>query len=829
MKKSADKIFFRPIIPLLLAVMTGIIAGAWIPGYTAWACGSSAIFAAVIIVTIKRCKYTFFAPLILYASLGYLSLQPWVSPHFPAHHINHFLDKQAYEITGTIKSEPYRDGRRTRFIIEADHLVRENFFSLATGRIQMAVYGKCPDLMIGDTIRFKSKIRSFRNFGNPGAFNYQQYMTFRGISGAAYTSGKHLSIIEKPPKSGISRRISNFRKKLSQFIETTAGVGDEGAVLKALIIGDRSGISNELYEIFRRTGVGHLLAISGLHIGMIATVSFFLFRTCLSYIKPALWYAWTRKGAAILSLIPVCIYGILAGLSPSTQRAVIMVWVFLMTFLLQRDQNPINTLFVAAFIILTVYPPSLFSISFQLSFTAVFSIIYGFEWRGGKREIRKPVANTEAFRNTLASYIYASTFAILGTLPFSMRYFNQVSLVGLFGNLVAVPLIGIVVVPLGLFSAFLYLLSHHAAAILLNVPKIFLTFVLYLLEILSELPNAAIKTITPSIAEIICYYILVWALLNIIKQTQTNRKLATQVAVIIFLIFCIDGGYWIYRRHFQPDLRATMIDVGQGTAALLEIPGGKNMLIDGGGFSDNATFDVGAKIIAPFLWRKKITTVHTLILTHPNSDHLNGLLYIAEHFNVKEIWTNGEPGKTMGYLKLLETVKNNKISMPPYDALPRSTNVNGVRLDILYPPEDFLVRKKTEKWRNTNNNSLVVRIQFGDTSLLFPGDIEKKAEAEMVRLNGNTIKSTVLISPHHGSRGSSSEVFLEEVSPHWVIVSSGWRNRFRLPHPSVLSRYEKHGCKVINTALNGAVSITSNGRSVTVKPFNPTHAVLSKN
>jgi competence protein ComEC len=506
-------------------------------------------------------------------------------------------------------------------------------------------------------------------------------------------------------------------------------------------------------------------------------------------------------------------------MSPSTQRAVVMVWVFLMTFLLQREQDPINTLCVAALIILTVHPPSLFSISFQLSFMAVFSIIYGFDCLEGKKDPHRPIANGNTFQKTLRSYIYASVFAILGTLPFIMRYFNQISQVSLFGNLLAVPLIGIVVVPLSLLSAFLYPISHHAAAILLYPAEIILSVILYLLKLLSGVPYAAIKTITPSIVEMVCFYLLGWALLAIAKRNGGKRKLALRVVVIVSIILCIDGGYWMYRRHFHPNLRATIIDVGQGSAALLEFPGGKNMLIDGGGFSDNSTFDVGARIIAPYLWRNKITTIDTLILTHPNSDHLHGLLYIAEHFNVKQIWTNSEPGKTMGFSKLLDIVQKNKISMPPYNMLPRIYYLNGARLEILYPSTDFQNRKKTEKWRSTNNNSLVVRILFGATSLLFPGDIEKKAEAEIVQFHGESLKSTLLISPHHGSLGSSSEEFLEKVSPEWVIISSGWRNRFGFPHPSVVERYKKHGCRIINTAHKGAVTISTDGRSTTVKPF----------
>jgi competence protein ComEC len=298
-----------------------------------------------------------------------------------------------------------------------------------------------------------------------------------------------------------------------------------------------------------------------------------------------------------------------------------------------------------------------------------------------------------------------------------------------------------------------------------------------------------------------------------------RRKLAFGVAAMASILLCVDGGYWIYHRYFNPNLRATVIDVGQGNATLLEFPVGKTMLIDGGGFSDNTTFDVGEKIIAPFLWRNKISTVDRLILTHPNSDHLNGLLYIAEHFNVKEIWSNSEPRRTKGYLKLLDIVKENRISMPAFSAMPRTTTINGVRLDILYPPSDFLVRMIEDNWRNTNNNSLVLKVRFGSTSLLFPGDIEKKAEAEIVLLNRERLRSTLLMAPHHGSRSSSSVKFLAEVSPDWIVISSGWRNRFRFPHPSVLKRYEDRGCQVISTALNGAIFIKSDGNSMTVKPF----------
>ena len=203
----------------------------------------------------------------------------------------------------------------------------------------------------------------------------------------------------------------------------------------------------------------------------------------------------------------------------------------------------------------------------------------------------------------------------------------------------------------------------------------------------------------------------------------------------------------------------------------------------------------------------------------PNSDHLNGLLYIAKHFNVKQIWTNSEAGKTNGYSQLLELVKRNGIPMPHYTSIPRLINLAGAQLEILYPPMDFLTRKQKDKWRNTNNNSLVVKIRFGSISMLFPGDIEYEAETELASLKGDRLESTLLIAPHHGSRASSSETFLEKVSPDWVIISSGWRNRFGFPHPSVLKRYEKHGCHVLNTARCGAITVTTDGNSLNITPF----------
>ena len=366
--------------------------------------------------------------------------------------------------------------------------------------------------------------------------------------------------------------------------------------------------------------------------------------------------------------------------------------------------------------------------------------------------------------------------------------------------------------------------------------------------------------------EIGCYYVFCWALLNLHRQprlasmqpgrsgkpastsvTQRSKRSFSgidsglgkilnishgflfkrisqnnpAITVLILVIVTLTGDtcYWLYQRFGDTDLRVTVIDVGHGSASLLEFPGGYTMLIDGGGFADNSAFDVGAAIVAPLLRRKKIRTVDTLILSHPNSDHLNGLIFIARHFRVKNVWTNSEARNTLGYQNFMEVIAKKKIVSPSFADMPRSFWINGIKLDLLYPPQGFLKRKETEKWRNANNNSLVVKVSVGSKSFLFPGDIMAAAEEELIGMAGGKLDSTVLIAPHHGSRSSSSTAFLGEVNPEVIIISCGRRSRFKLPHPTVLNKYQRLGYGIFRTDLNGAVSVSTDGQRLEIKPF----------
>ncbi|MCP4695182.1 MAG: MBL fold metallo-hydrolase, partial [Desulfobacterales bacterium] len=482
-------------------------------------------------------------------------------------------------------------------------------------------------------------------------------------------------------------------------------------------------------------------------------------------------------------------------------------------------------------LILMVHPPALFSVSFQLSFTAVFSILYGLtKWRipaefddGPWRKLGK----------RLLSFMAVSLFAILGVLPLALRYFNQTSLVGLGANLIAVPLIGFIVVPLGLLSALVSLFSAPAASLGFLAGAMVLKPALGFITIISGFPLAAIKTVTPSFLEICWYYTFLGAVTNIRGPSSPRplvspgaslplfrrllslprRKIARIILAAVVIVIIADAAWWTRVRLYHEDLRVTVMDVGQGSAALVEFPGGPCMLVDGGGFSDNSIFDVGARVTAPVLWGKKIKTVDILALSHPNSDHVNGFTYIADHFNVKTLWSNNEPADTLGYERFMETIKNEKTTIENFKTMPREFEIEGVRISVLNPPRDFLSKIKEENWRDSNNNSLVLKLQFGAISILFPGDIQSRAEAEITALAGDSLPSTVLLAPHHGSKTSSTPIFLDKVNPEIVIISSGWRSRKRFPTPGVLQRYQQRQCRIYRTHAHGAITLTTDGKT----------------
>lgn len=803
---------YRPAIFFLFAIILGILVGVCFPG-------NRVAFAAFLLVLLglapcfaSEHKFLIVFVSALFFIYGHLAICRTIAPNFPENHTTRFADgKKKKKITGIVETRPFADGNRVKMVVLAETIDGMP----VVGKIRLTIINSETEIFIGDRISFSGKIRRPSNFNNPGGFDYERYMAFKGIWTTVFTKGRLVSVVQKNVKTGFSEMLGDYRDKISDLVEKTKRSETKG-IMKALIVGDRSGIPRDQTNAFRRAGVSHILAISGLHIGIVACFSFFVFLKLFSLFKNLLWEARVEKVAAVFSLPPVFFYGLVAGMQPSTQRAVIMVSVFLAAYVFERLNDSINAAAVAGLLILAACPSSLFSISFQLSFSAVFWIIYGMKrFYEARNKERKLSAVLEKF----IGFAMVSLFAILGTLPLVMYYFNQASPIGLLTNIIVVPPAGFAIVPLGLLSVFVYPINADIALLGLNADAEILSIVIWAVEKLSSLPFSSIKTFTPTLPEICCYYLFLWAILNVlfvpedIPESRTAEmnftvKTAKRLIAACLLFFFADGCYWTYQRFYRDDLRTTVIDIGQGTSSLVELPAGHCVMIDGGGFFDNSVFDVGERIIAPLLWRKRIMTVDTVILSHSHKDHMNGLIYIVENFNVKNVWTTNEfrPDE-----KFVESVVKKGLPMPRFETIFGEHSINGAKLEILYPPVDFFNRKKYESWRTKNNNSMVVRVSLDGVSFLFPGDIEANAERELAGMMGNGLQSDVLIAPHHGSKTSSTDVFLDSAAPKIVVIPAGQKNRFGYPHSAVMERYKKRGYKVFRTDLCGAVSMKTDG------------------
>ena len=490
----------------------------------------------------------------------------------------------------------------------------------------------------------------------------------------------------------------------------------------------------------------------------------------------------------------------------------LMVSVFMLGFWVGRRHDWLNTLALAALVILMLYPPALLTVSFQLSFAAVLAILLGCMRWPGQIEYQADSLR-QKLRRRLLTFVWVSALAILGTLPLVLHYFNQASVVGLATNLIVVPLVGVVILPAGLLGAAVFGVSPALGRLCWHLAAWGADLVCAVVHRVAAWPWASVHTVTPNAVEVILFYAL-------FALALYWRRIPRRVAAltVVLALCCLDVGYWVYQRHFRTDLRVTALDVGQATANLVEFPGGYTMMVDGGGFSDNAIFDVGAKVLAPLLWRKKIMTVDLVVLSHANSDHLNGLLYLLKQFNVAEAWSNHEPAPTRGYHRWAALLAQHHIRHTAFDQLPRITTRHGVRLEILAPARGFLRRADIGGDKDLNDNSLVLRASYGQVSFLFTGDITAQAESDLVaRVGGPRLRSTVLMVPHHGSRTSSTMAFLSAVSPAEAIISSGWQNRFHFPHEAVLRRLRREACRIWSTATSGAVEVITDGQGYTIR------------
>jgi competence protein ComEC len=802
---AEECIFLRPLVPVALALLTGILAGALLPGYVRAAAALFVLFAAQIVRYGHGRRSALFAPLLLCAAAGYLSIQPWLGRELPADHVGRYAGQGKWEVGGRVDIPPQGPPMRPHFILKADRLARGRRTIAVSGRIRISARGDLTRLHRGDRVTLNGYLHAVRGFCNPDGFDYERYMALQDIHARLYAPAERIRI-EAAAYPTWRSRLDDIRSALGrQMSASLANFPPEaGQLLQTLTLGERQGLDDALEEDFSRAGVNHVLAISGLHIGMVAMAAFALFVRLLVWVPPLLERAWVRRAAAALSLLPVVGYGLLAGLSPSTQRAMIMVAVFLLTFWVGRPYDWLTALSTAALVILITEPPALMSISFQLSFAAVLTILIGMRTLPfPPADLAAPLKRRLLLRG--AAFAGVSLLAVWGTAPLVMRYFNQISLIGPLSNLLVVPLIGFLVVPAGLLGILCTTVSAALAGLCWKAAALGLMVVTGWVHLMASFDYAAVTTVTPSLLEMSLFYFLTATLF--LWKHRTVRLIGL---CVVLAAGAGDAAYWAQRRFSARHMWVTALDVGQGSANVLQLPGGAVVVVDGGGFSDNSVFDVGRSVLAPFLWSNKIKTIDLVILTHADSDHLNGLLFVLRHFKVRRIWSNHEDAPTTGYRQFRDTIARRGIEHVPLDRLPLQSTLGPVQLNILNPAGDFF--RGRAAGRDPNDDSLVTRMSWKHISFLFTGDIMAQAEEELLlRCDAERLHSTILLVPHHGSRKSGTAAFIQAVRPQEGIISAGWNNRFHFPHPQVLQRLNRIGCRIWRTDQCGAVTVVTDG------------------
>jgi competence protein ComEC len=717
------------------------------------------------------------------------------------------INRQKVTIEGTVLEPALISNKNARLKVRAQMLFVKERRIRINDDILVTVYNNIPHIRPGEKVRFPARLGPFKNFNNPGGYDYESAMKLKGLTCAASVSDGRRIV---PMGSGLLPFPGGLLEKIQgpvrDFFSGKLNPEDE-ALFRALILGERQGISRQLREPFNRTGLGHVLAVSGLHIGLVAWISFYFFKVILSRSYKLALKTDIQKLTALLTCVPVIGYTCLAGFQVSSQRAMIMVLAFLWSLILRREKEVWSTLALAGLIVLAVDPHALFSISFQLSFSAVIGIL----WLAPPMlkiipyPHETPQRKTTIF-NKVSLYfiglIAVSLSATLFLLPIISFYFHRVSLVTIPANLAVVPILGLWIIPNGLLSAVALPFSAQAANLFLHLGVWGLHAIMEVIRFWSGLSWASAWVVTPNLFEMLMFYALILFIFFFKRRAWARMGLA-----VLTVFMLVDAGYWTYRVHFNRDLKVTFLDVGQANAALVEFPGGQKMLIDGGGFPGDH-FDVGQMVVAPFLWHSKIRKIDYLVLSHPQSDHMNGLRFIAKAFHPKEFWSNGDQVETASFKELMAIIESKKIKrLLPVD-LVKGREINGAKIDFMHPVPGGKTSSLFDNGKRLNNNSLVLKISFAGKSFLFPGDLESEGEALLVSSKQNTLKSDVLLSPHHGSRSSSTREFLRMVKPGVCVISSGQGNFFGFPHEQTLKRLREIGCRAIRIDQSGTVQCT---------------------
>lgn len=678
-------------------------------------------------------------------------------------------------------------------------------------------------LFTGDRILLRLTAKPFHNFNNPGGFDYVLYQAQRGLNAKASIPDDGW-LVRAAEKKSFWDFLSKIRKKIELFRQESlfwiqAQLPPETAgIYAALLLGYTRFVSSTLQEHMSRTGVTHLLSISGLHLGLVSLAVFWLSTRLVRLCWPALLHSHDDQHIAIWpSLAAAFIYAALSGFSaPPVWRSMIMLTVCFGAACWYRHPDPLTALAAAALLILFINPNSLFEISFQLSFACMFAIftVYPRFRRFRLSSVCSFFERTRIAGKLISPFeeaFWVSLAVNTLVLPITLYYFKGISLVGFAANIVLVPLMGFLVLPLGLCALACYPMNHSLASLILEAGSWCLAAWRAVLIRFSDFAWAYLWVgIVPPVL-LLCYLAGLGIFLSPLKGNMKKISIALVISVALGSIV------WRNNSPYEsgpPQMVATVIDVGQGTSVLLRFPQGKSMLVDGGGFNDSS-FDIGRWVLAPFLWHEKINRLDYVVLSHDHPDHRNGLRFILSFFDVGCFWESGITEIPGTESELTHIARKRAIPVRQLTELFGRHIIDECEVNVIHPSPIYY----REGWdgKDINNASLVLKIDFGKTSLILPGDILHSVARSLFNKRYSS-SEVLLVAPHHGSEVSNPPVLLDNLQPKAVIFSCGFENRFGFPASSVLNGCATRKIPIFRTDLQGAIEARSDGVTWTVSP-----------
>lgn len=738
-----------PLIPVAAAFAAGIGAAGSASLAVVWWISVVALLVATGLVVVGRLTVAAAVLLVAVAGVGALRAAPLP---LPTDHVARLTLPRLATVSGRVDEEPVRFARdRTRLVLAVDGVDQ----TPGSGRVQLTVYGEAPALALAQRLGVEVRLHRATGFKNPGGFDYGQHLERHGIFVVGSARADRLSLLDDP---GLAWNVT-VRRAAREAIERALPPAS-AALLAGLLLGERAALPPEIDTAFRRAGVYHLLAVSGFNVALIAGATFSL----LSLAR------FPRRAAAAVTIVVVIGFAAVIGWEPSVLRATIMATLMLGALLVEREASVLNSLALAALLVLALRPEDLHDPGFQLSFAATTGIVA-----------------TPLPRGVVAGGVGVSLAAELAVLPVTLTHFNQLSVIGPLANLGAVPLAGVATV-VGLAGVAASWPLAAAGDVLVNATWPVLIALRALVAVTAAPTWAIVHLPAPAWPATTCYVAGLLLALGW-RHARTSRPRAARYAgalAVALLAAAVAIAAWPLVRPPDGRLRVIVLDVGQGDAIVVETPNGQTLLVDAGG-GGAWRLDAGERVVAPVLWNRGVLRLAATVVTHDDQDHAGGMRAIRRLFTIGEAWTADD-----------------------LRAAPRT--LGGVRFTALAGGAH------AARWasRGRNDAALVLRVDHGLASFLLASDITADTEARLVA-GGTPLAATVLKVAHHGSRGSSTAEFLDAVGPRVAVVSVGARNPYGHPSPETLARLAAAGTTVYRTDHDGAVILETDGRTLAVR------------